>query len=200
MMKIRTHESNSGLTLVEVLVVLLIICAILGMLLPALHGSRERARETVCKNNLHQVSLAFAQLCALQKRVPNTPLAGYAGGWSVEILDFMEARSLCAAIGRDRPMNTVPKAAFERPLPMTCPTSIVTASSAPPIEAAHFILLIGSDRKGGQLSDAPMNTMHPWLSGPEYTWDEVLRLDGPHNRGYHRANWDGSVHLVMSNN
>lgn len=46
-------------TLIEMLVVIVIIALLVGMLLPALGMVRERSRQTSCKNQLHQFSLAM---------------------------------------------------------------------------------------------------------------------------------------------
>jgi len=47
-----------GFTLVELLVVVAIIAILAALLLPALRGARETARQTACMGNLRQVSLA----------------------------------------------------------------------------------------------------------------------------------------------
>ena len=46
-------------TLVELLVVIAIIGILAGLLLSALARSKEKAHQTTCRNNLHQVSLGF---------------------------------------------------------------------------------------------------------------------------------------------
>ena len=52
------HASRTGMTLVEVIVVMATIALLAGFMLPALARAKRESKTTVCLNNLHQISLA----------------------------------------------------------------------------------------------------------------------------------------------
>lgn len=59
-----------GFTLVELLTVIAIIAALVGLLIPAIQLARESARGTQCANNLRQLSLAVLNAESVLGRTP----------------------------------------------------------------------------------------------------------------------------------
>ena len=96
-------RSRSGISLIETLVVIAIIGAMLGLLLPAIQSTRMRALEIVCKNNVKQINLAMAQLLEGHKYLPAQPRNGFVGGWTIEVLPYLEQQNL-----RDRILPNTP--------------------------------------------------------------------------------------------
>jgi len=98
---------RNGFTLVELLVVIAIIGILVALLLPAVQAAREAARRTQCKNQLKQMGLASMNHHDVVGHLPTSgwgwrwqpdPELGYGegqpGGWTFNILPFMEEQSL----------------------------------------------------------------------------------------------------------
>src|ERR1700759_2486197 len=56
-----TARHRSGFTLIELLVVIAIIAILAAILFPVFARAREKARQTSCSSNLHQLGIAMSQ-------------------------------------------------------------------------------------------------------------------------------------------
>lgn len=79
--------TRRGVTLVEMLVSLGVIGLLMSLLLPAVQSARETARQTQCRNNLHQIGIALHSFHDEHGYLPvHKPLTAF--------LPYMDARPL----------------------------------------------------------------------------------------------------------
>lgn len=91
---------RSGISLIELLIVIAIIGLLVQLLLPAIQASREAARRTSCANNLRQIGIGIQSHEAALKHFP-------AGGWG-----YLYVGDPDRGTGKDQPggwiYNTLP--------------------------------------------------------------------------------------------
>jgi prepilin-type N-terminal cleavage/methylation domain-containing protein len=101
------RQSRTGMTVIELLVVMAIIGILVGMLLPAVQAAREATRRVVCQNHLKQIGLGFQMH---HTTIGWLPTGGWGwdwtgdadrgyderqpGGWTYNLLPFIEQSDL----------------------------------------------------------------------------------------------------------
>jgi prepilin-type N-terminal cleavage/methylation domain-containing protein len=176
-----------GVTILELVVVLAIISLLLALLFPAVQSARERARETVCKNNVYQINNATAQFFATHKRRPGPTARGRIGGWMVEILPFIEQENLKQTMPLGLPISEAPETLFQPPSIYRCPRrTALDDASATSLWPGHYVF-VSASRESFLLFDAPVDLNVPWISGPEMRYDALVGSKGPHSGGFHFA-------------
>jgi len=96
-------SQTAGFTLIELLVVVSIIGLLVSLLMPAVQGAREAGRSAHCKNNLHQLGIAYQRLGSQQRA--GTPVLGAASRWINNLLPYAEQSQeilWCPNDGRER--------------------------------------------------------------------------------------------------
>ena len=178
-------SNRRAVSVIELLVVIAILAVLIGMLLPAVGAARRRAMETVCKNNLGQINLAVAQLVETQKRLPDPGNSGVVGGWTIEVLPFLDQKNLRDRVTPGEPILAAPDFLLRQPRILTCP---IRAAADPPdaaaMDRAHYVLVPVAGRRSYDVFDAPLDVKVSWASGPEMAYADVVRQIGPHNRGF----------------
>lgn len=191
-----------GVTLTEMLVVLSIIGMLMALLLPAVQQSRETARVAVCKNSLHQISIALLNHESAFRRFPSNGW-GYQwygdpdfgsgpeqpGGWIYGILRYLERRDL-ASLGQGLP-TTKRKAAIaqanQSPLNLFyCPTRRAARlypfdPDWPPRNADLFLQAAKTDyaiNAGDYWIAAEGPKSYAQASDPNYPWPDFSKATG----------------------
>jgi hypothetical protein len=188
-MMLSIQKTRSGVSLIELLVVIGLIGLMISMLLPALNSARESASEMVCKNNLHQLGAAMHNFHSAYKRLPS------ANRWTIDLLPYLEERPLSIALRGVDPAK-VPVAKV-RPAVFSCTAQLEVNSILPDTPVCHFMLVIDAhaERRHGKIrwsindrpSDLLAGKLPPWYVGPEMHPAEFQRLvaaqQGPHRGG-----------------
>jgi prepilin-type N-terminal cleavage/methylation domain-containing protein len=90
-----SHRSRGGFTLVELLVVVVIIGMLIGLLMPAVIGAREKGRQAKCINNQKELGLAVLQYEVSKGRFP-----GYVNRFGANLNPLSWAMMVFADLGR----------------------------------------------------------------------------------------------------
>jgi prepilin-type N-terminal cleavage/methylation domain-containing protein len=108
-------KTQNAFTLIELLVVIAIIGILVSLLLPALAQSKNKARQTVCLNNLRQLSIGLTLLVDdNDDQLPREKAFAHISSWNIPAHHSWAV--VAAATNADVWYNAVPTAASHRPL------------------------------------------------------------------------------------
>ena len=171
--------------MVELLVVLFIIGLMMGLLLPALQGARNRVHATECENNIRQLAKGLWQYIDAKEMLPAS------GEWTVALLPYIEQRPLADAMKSHADAG----GKYPRPALMKCPMQNDFESRLPTIGYCHYALVVdrlpnGLAEPSWEIQDRPWlgeSSEPPWYVGPEIRYSEQVELfsnvEGPHQAG-----------------
>lgn len=90
---LRVTHARSAFTLLELVVVTGLMAGLVAILLPAVQSVREAARQVHCKNNLHQIGLAFHQYHADFRSFPPRRYK-FQHSWAIYVLPYIEQQNV----------------------------------------------------------------------------------------------------------
>jgi len=148
---------RSGLTLIELIVVIAIIAGLVALLLPAIQSAREAARRSTCQNNLKQIGTAILSYENSSRAFPIGARSHgtFGPSWWVGILPFIEEQDLFDRLDKKSSGNgllllnaTNGKIADRLILPwMLCPSSNIpqqTKVGSYSITMPHYVGIAGA--------------------------------------------------------
>jgi len=187
-------STRSAVTIIEILVVVAIIGTLLALLFPAVLSARRRALDVECMNNLRQIGLALNEFNLTYKRYPKSGSKELVGGWTIDLLPFLEQKNLWDQTTPGTSTLTAPDFLLRQPAIFTCPVRSGSndVSEGMMDQSSYVYVPIGN------VFDAPLEVKYPWASGLEMNEEDVIRQTGPHQRGFfYYAGGPQSVVLFM---
>jgi prepilin-type N-terminal cleavage/methylation domain-containing protein len=122
-------ERRSGVSIVELLIVIAILGILAALILPAVQVSREAARRVQCSSNLRQIALAVQEYTETHSAFPGDGGGPARQSFHVRLLPFTEQESLYAQIDFDIPIEMQGSIASSRPAYLSCPSDPTSSSN-----------------------------------------------------------------------
>jgi type II secretory pathway pseudopilin PulG len=151
-------STRRGLTLVEVLVVLLTVMVVVGLLLPCIMHARESARRSQCQSHLKQIGLALLNYHDAHNTLPPGFVAEHGWGWGTIVLPYIDSSPLYSQLNVDGPMELHgPANAVRRDLVRTESGVAVCPSDSPASTTEHEKTSVETNSPGNRTAIALSN-------------------------------------------
>lgn len=181
--------ARRGVSLVELLVCLAIIGLMISMLMPAIHAVRMSSQRTVCVSHKSQINLAMQMYCDANKAYPPAPRPPFPGGWTWEILPFMEEGAIKTTIVADQPITAAANATAAKARPPLYRCAFAPTwrpSDLSGVLPSDFMAVVSESRPGSRKrNDFSLSIVHapeantlPWPVAAEISWEEYGRARG----------------------
>jgi hypothetical protein len=137
--------SNARAALFELLLLVLVTCALIVLLLPAVQSARQGSSRMQCMNNLKQIALAMENYETAHGMLPPAFVADAKGkpmqSWRVLLLPYLEQDSLFKQYNFDEPWDgpNNSKLAAQMPDVYRCPTNFDNLSGTS-FETDYFVV------------------------------------------------------------
>jgi type II secretory pathway pseudopilin PulG len=182
--------SRLGVTILELLVVIVIIAMLVSLLFPVLSMLRESSLRTACENNVRQLYLAMESYSDIHRGyMPFPAVEGKPSGWAIELLPFMEEIPLYNSINTKQLIAAPGNAAAvkNRPPLLVCPVVPEYASTIKGVGVTHYLLVVDPKERHAyrkyhhfRIRDVPEAARYPWCTSPEIPFENA-NYPPPHN-------------------
>lgn len=216
--KPHTARSWSGFTLIELILVLVMLGVVIALVLPATRlGSRGKAHQSHCRNNLKQIGLALHNYHEEYGQLPPAYTVDADGNqlhsWRTLLLPYLDKKDLYNRLDLSKPWNAPENAAvFENETWLQCPTAklsrpettylaIVTESSClRPVRSLALSEITDGTSNTMCVVEARQNHAVRWMEPSDLDEAGLLAFDPKtaesHTGGRHILLMDGSVRFL----
>jgi prepilin-type N-terminal cleavage/methylation domain-containing protein len=171
-------DSRRAVTIIELMIVLTIISIVCALAIPTMQSARERARIIACTNNIHQMRAAMGHFIMINKRLPAPVPLGQIGGWSVEILPYLDAAPVWFALKNNPDDARVKSIQANPPEVFSCPSR----PNQQLRQFSHYAMerdTSSPDSTAFVIFDAPLSMEYSWTSGLEMPFGSQLISRAP---------------------
>ena len=172
------RPAHTGLSLIELLVVMAIIAILVGLLMPALLAARKSSHIAACTNNIQQIIAGLSMYVdATRGCFPLPPVPERPSGWAIAVLPFVEETSLAGMFDYKQPLGApanVTVAQNYRPELFICPITQDFPSTMPSVGMTHYVVRIDDKDRIRRNSSRNWLVRHakegknfPWCVSPE---------------------------------
>ena len=123
-------NARAAFTVIELLVAMAVVSILVSLLLPAVQGAREAARQTQCASRLQQIGLALHMYHGVHRSLPAGVTTPTGMLWSGAILPHLEQQSIYGKLNPANPWNSGMNAEMlrVRVAIFRCPSSLAPAA------------------------------------------------------------------------